>query len=70
MSTFKAGQRINHPSLVGIWLVTHDQPLPNRHINVVQGSNSAQVTAAQAKLKEDNEQIYLYTGEPKRQVDR
>lgn len=51
-STYEAGQQINHPSLVGTWVVTHDQPLPHRHINVTQGANTAQVLANDAVEQE------------------
>lgn len=53
MSTYEAGQQINHPSLTGVWTVTHDQPLPHRHINVTQGANTAQVTADAAVEQKD-----------------
>lgn len=51
MASYAKDDRITHPALTGVWTVTHDQPLPHRHLNVTQGSNTAQVTADHARLE-------------------
>lgn len=48
MTVFSKNDLIAHPVLAGVWRVTHDQPLPHRHVNVEQGSNTAQITADHA----------------------